>query len=83
LEAPRPVDFYKLYYAPNNAYIVVVGDFSSEEILAKIKAALWKNSPRRRTPEVACRRAEQRGNAGSLQKEAELPFHLLFTHRPI
>ena len=36
------VDFYKLYYAPNNAFIVVVGDFSSEEILAKIKAAFGK-----------------------------------------
>ena len=28
------VDFYKLYYAPNNAFIIVVGDFSTEEILA-------------------------------------------------
>src|SRR5215472_17241751 len=33
------VDHYKLYYAPNNAFIVVAGDFSTEEILPKIKAA--------------------------------------------
>jgi len=26
------VDFYKLYYAPNNAFVVVVGDFSTDEL---------------------------------------------------
>src|SRR5215470_7838138 len=36
------VDHYKLYYAPNNAFIVVAGDFSTEEILPKIKAAFEK-----------------------------------------
>ncbi|MGH7871666.1 MAG: M16 family metallopeptidase, partial [Candidatus Binatia bacterium] len=36
------VDFYKLYYAPNNAVIVVTGDFSSEEILSKVKVAFGK-----------------------------------------
>jgi zinc protease len=29
------VDFYKLYYAPNNAFVVVSGDFSTAEILPK------------------------------------------------
>src|SRR5688572_31206921 len=33
------VDYYKLYYAPNNAFIVMTGDFSTPEMLAKIKAA--------------------------------------------
>ncbi len=30
-------DFFKRYYAPNNAVIAMVGDFKSEEALAKIK----------------------------------------------
>jgi len=50
------VDFYKLYYAPNNAYIVVVGDFSSEEILAKIKGAFEKIPRGAKPPKV---RAEE------------------------
>jgi len=36
------VDFYKLYYVPNNAVIVMVGDFDSAEMLSKIKAAYGK-----------------------------------------
>ena len=31
--------FYKTYYAPNNATVVIVGDVSEEEVLTKIRAA--------------------------------------------
>lgn len=34
--------YYRVYYAPNNAFLVVVGDFSSKEILIKIKTAFAK-----------------------------------------
>jgi predicted Zn-dependent peptidase len=30
-------EFFKRYYAPNNAVIAIVGDFKSEEVLAKMK----------------------------------------------
>jgi predicted Zn-dependent peptidase len=30
-------DFFKTYYAPNNATLVIVGDFKTEEALAKVK----------------------------------------------
>src|SRR6266567_2776666 len=77
------VDFYKLYYAPNNAYIVVVGDFSSEEILAKIKAAFGKIPRGAEPPEVRAEEPEQRGERRvNFKKEAELPFHLLFYRAP-
>ena len=77
------VDFYKLYYAPNNAYIVVVGDFSSEEILAKIKAAFEKIPRGAEPPKVRAEEPEQRGERRvNLKKEAELPFHLLFYRAP-
>src|ERR1041385_1048858 len=33
---------YKTYYAPNNAFIVAVGDFSTDEMLAKIKQEFGK-----------------------------------------
>jgi zinc protease len=77
------VDFYKLYYAPNNAYIVVVGDFSTEEILPKIKAAFEKIPRGADPPKVRVEEPPQRGERRViLKKEAELPFHLLFYHAP-
>lgn len=77
------VDFYKLYYAPNNAYIVVVGDFSTDELLPKIKAAFGKIPPGAKPPEVSAQEPEQRGERRVvLKKEAELPIVLNFYHAP-
>ena len=30
--------FFKMYYAPNNAVLVLVGDFKTAEALAKIRS---------------------------------------------
>src|SRR5271165_6714385 len=30
-------DFFKRYYAPNNAVVAIVGDFKTDEVLAKVK----------------------------------------------
>ena len=77
------VDYYKLYYAPNNAFIVMTGDFSTQEMLPKIKAA-FGNIPR--GPEPPKVRAEEPPQQGerrvTLKKEAELPFVLLYYHTP-
>src|SRR5436853_132776 len=76
-------DHYKLYYAPNNAFIVVTGDFFSDEILPKIKAAFEKIP---RGPEPPKVRAEEPPQSGErriiFKKEAELPFILMFYHAP-
>jgi zinc protease len=77
------VDFYKLYYAPNNALIVVTGDFSSEEILPKIKAAYGKIPRGAPPPKVDVVEPQQRGERRViLKKEAELPLVLMFYHAP-
>jgi zinc protease len=77
------VDFYKLYYAPNNAFIIVVGDFSTEEILAKIRAAFGKIPRGAEPPKVNATEPEQRGERRLIfKKEAELPFILTFYHAP-
>jgi zinc protease len=77
------VDYYKLYYAPNNAFIVMTGDFSTQEMLPKIKAA-FGNLPR--GPEPPKVRAEEPPQQGerrvTLKKEAELPFVLMYYHTP-
>jgi zinc protease len=75
--------YYKTYYAPNNAFIVMVGDFSAEEMLAKVKAA-FGNIPRGENPPKV--RFEEPPQSGErrviLKKEAELPFLLIYYHVP-
>ena len=41
--------FFKMYYAPNNAVLVLVGDFKSAEALAKIKSS-FESIPRQPDP---------------------------------
>lgn len=77
------VDFYKLYYAPNNAFIVMVGDFSTDEVLPKIKAFFSKIPRGPEPPKVDVEELEQRGERRVVfKKEAELPFLLNFYHAP-
>jgi len=75
--------YYQTFYAPNNAFIVVAGDFSTEEILAKIKAA-FGNIPRGPAPlKVRFEEPPQSGERRVvLKKEAELPFLLIYYHVP-
>src|SRR5262249_30736977 len=54
-------DFYKLYYAPNNAFIVVTGDFSSSEILPKIRSAFGKIPRGPEPPKVRAEELPQMG----------------------
>lgn len=77
------VDFYKLYYVPNNAFVVVIGDFSTAEILPKIKSAFGKIPRGPEPPKVNTKEPEQRGERSViLKKEAELPLVLAFYHAP-
>jgi zinc protease len=77
------VDYYKLYYAPNNSFIVMTGDFSTQEMLPKIKAA-FGNLPRgAEAPKVRAEEPLQQGERRViLKKEAELPFVLMYYHTP-
>jgi zinc protease len=77
------VDHYKLYYAPNNAFIVMTGDFSAPEMLAKIKAAFGQIPRGAEPPKVQAEEPPQRGERRvTLKKEAELPFVLMYYHTP-
>ena len=77
------VDFYQLYYVPNNAFLVVVGDFSTAEIMPKIEDAFGKIPRGAEPPRINTDEPEQRGQRSViLKKEAELPFVLSFYHAP-
>jgi zinc protease len=42
-------EFFKMYYAPNNAVLVLVGDFNATQALAKIRAS-FESIPRQPNP---------------------------------
>lgn len=74
---------YKKYYTPGNAFIVVAGDVSAEEILSKIKdhfADIDRGPESRRLPrEEPPQGGERRVR---LRKEAELPYIIAAYHVP-
>jgi len=75
--------YYRTYYAPNNAFLVVAGDFSSKEILTKIKDTFGKIPRGPDPPKVKIKEIPQRGERRtSLKKEAELPLLLIYYHVP-
>jgi zinc protease len=74
---------YRAYYVPNNAFIVIVGDFSTQEILAKIKENFGKIARGPEPPKVTIEEPPQRGERRViLKKEAELPVLEIYYHVP-
>lgn len=74
---------YDTYYVPNNATIVVVGDFDSEKMFSEIKkhfGSIPKGAePRKVTIEEPLQKGERRL---SFKKEAELPVLIAGYHVP-
>lgn len=74
---------YKKYYIPNNATIVVVGDFFTDELLPKIKAHFGKipkgPSPRQ---EIAPEPKQIGVRRSLVRREAQLPFVFVGYHAP-
>ncbi len=75
--------YYKTYYIPNNAIIVVVGDFDTEGIISEIKRYFGK-IPRGKDPSsLNVIEPEQMGERRIyLQKEAEIPYIFIGYHTP-
>ena len=74
---------YRTYYLPNNAFVVVVGDFSIPGMLTKIRSSFGKiprgPDPPRSISEDPPQRGEKRV---ILKREAELPFLLIYYRAP-
>ena len=75
--------FYRTYYSPNNAFIVVAGDFDSEEILRRVRDTFGKIPRGPEPPEVGLTEPPQRGERRVLLKrEAQLPSLVMNYHAP-
>ena len=53
--------YYRRYYVPNNAIVVAVGDFATDDMLNRIEAKFGPLSPGEPTPAIARQEPTQRG----------------------
>lgn len=75
--------YYKQYYTPGNATIVVVGDFDSATLFPKIKKVFEKIPGGTKPSPLVSPEPEQRGERRIIVKrEAQLPFIFLGFHVP-
>lgn len=75
--------YYKQHYAPNNAFVIVVGDVSTEEILKTIDETYGDLEPAPESKSHQFDEPEQRGERRIyLRREAELPYLLMAYHVP-
>ena len=75
--------FYKTYYVPNNAILVLVGAFKADEALAKVKAAFGGIPRGAQPPPVLAVEPAQNGERRvTVRKTAELPIVYLGYHVP-
>jgi len=75
--------YYRTYYSPNNAFLVVVGDFSTQEMLGKIKEAFGKIPRGTTPPKMTIQEPPQTGEKRLVyRREAELPFLAMYYHVP-
>ncbi len=74
---------YKTYYGPNNAVLVIAGDFKTEELLPKIETSFGKIKSGNAPPAVKSVEPRQRGERRvTLRRPAELPFVSIAYHTP-
>ena len=76
--------FYKTYYAPNNAVVVVVGDFKRAELLPRIQKAFGAIP---RGPDAPAVRSVEPPQTGErrvtlTREDAKLPFTMAVYHVP-
>jgi len=78
-------NYYRTFYSPDNAFIVVSGDIRPEEATAMIEKEFGNIPPsgKKRKAALSMTEPEQRGEKYiALRKEAEVPYILIAFHVP-
>lgn len=77
------MDYYRTYYAPNNAFIVVAGDIAKEKVVKDIEKAFGSIPRGPETPKVTIEEPPQYGERRVyVKKEAKLPYMLAVYKTP-
>jgi zinc protease len=75
--------YYKLHYVPNNAFLIAVGDFSAEKMIADIERVFGAVPRGDMPPGVRAVEPPQQGERRTvLRREAQLPFVAIAYHTP-
>jgi len=75
--------YYKTFYSPDNAVIIIVGDVTADEIVHKVKAYFENIQPGLpRKPMASVEPAQKGEKRVKLRKEAELPYIIVAYHTP-
>jgi len=75
--------YYRRYYVPNNATVVVVGDLDPQEALKAVEAAFGSIPQGPEPPKVTAQEPRQYGERRVVvHREAQLPFVLMLYHVP-
>ncbi len=75
--------YYKTYYAPNNAVIVIAGDVNADEMIENIRNFFEEIPSDLSIVQLTSTEPEQKGEKRViLKKEAELPYILVAYHTP-
>jgi zinc protease len=77
------VQYYRTYYAPNNATLVVAGHIKKEDLLSRIQALFGQIPRAPDPPKLVTVEPPQRGERRVfVKKEAELPLVFVVYHAP-
>ncbi|HEY5647946.1 MAG TPA: pitrilysin family protein [Nitrospiria bacterium] len=77
LEQKDAAAFYRRYYSPSNATLVVVGDMEPKRVLQKIEQTFGRLPKRKPVPDLTIVEPEQTGERRFIvKKEARLPMFL-------
>lgn len=77
------LQYYRTYYSPGNAFVVCVGDFSSDALMQQLEAAFAPLPAGAPPPAVRAVEPEQQGERRAvLHREAQLPFIGIAYHVP-
>lgn len=83
IERDDLLNYYRKYYSPDNAFIIVAGDVNPEEIIKKVRASFNNIPPSLDQKLVTSKEEEQKGERRVyLKREAELPYIIIAYHTP-
>jgi zinc protease len=84
IEQEDLLEHYRRYYAPDNAFIVVVGDVNPGEIMEKVRLNFGSIPAGPGAEEVSSEEPPQRGERRIiLRREAKLPYIMIGYHTPL
>jgi zinc protease len=76
-------EFYKTYYSPDNAFILIVGDVDADKMVEKVRQSFENIHTGPSKERIKSVEPEQRGERRVyLKKEAKLPYILIAYHTP-